>query len=215
MDVSIAYWKPRLMELAQAATGQDGAHDLDHVHRVWHNARKILQDYPEADALIVLAAVCLHDLVNLPKDHSERHLASRQAAQLADERLAAMHFPGEKLQGVRHAIEAHSFTADVTPQTIEARIVQDADRLDALGFVGMARLFYTAGRMGTKLAHDTDPLAVARIPDDKAYALDHIEIKLVRIAATMQTPEGRRLCEERLERLRIFRSAFIQEWMGD
>ena len=215
MEDVIAYWKPRLLKLAAAYDEADGAHDLNHLHRVWSNAKKLLSAHAEADRLVVLAATYLHDIVNLPKTHPERHLASSQAAQIACQRLAALDFPNEKLAGVRHAIEAHSFSANVTPQTIEAQIVQDADRLDALGFVGMARLFYTAGRMGSKLAHATDPLARERIPDDKAYALDHIEVKLVRIAGTMQTQEGRKLCEARLERLRAFRSAFLAEWVEE
>ena len=217
MDKEIAYWKPRLLAIVQAQTEQegaaDGAHDREHLHRVWRNAQKLLKHYPEADALVVLAACYLHDLVNLPKDHPQRHLASQHAADCACEQLQAIGFPPEKRDGVRHAIEAHSFSAGIAPQTLEAKIVQDADRLDALGFVGMARLFYTAGRMGAKLAHATDPLAVHRVPDDHAYALDHIEIKLVRIAGTMQTPEGRQLCAARLERLRFFRAAFIEEWL--
>ena len=215
MKDALAHWTPRVIAVAQSAGEQDGAHDLDHLHRVWRHAQKILQGHPEADQLIVLAACYLHDLVNLPKDHPARHLASREAAALAWVRLTEIGFPEEKREAVRHAIEAHSFTAAVQPETIEAQIVQDADRLDALGFVGMARLFYTAGRMGTKLAHATDPLATQRIPDDKAYALDHIEIKLVRMAGTMQTQEGRQLCQERLDRLRAFRAAFLEEWMAE
>jgi HD superfamily phosphodiesterase len=70
----------RLLALATAGLGDDGAHDINHLHRVWRNAALLLQQHPEADALTVMAACYLHDLVNLPKNHPERHLASRQAA---------------------------------------------------------------------------------------------------------------------------------------
>ena len=212
MSAELASWQPRLAAMALAACGDDGAHDLQHLHRVWHSAQLLLPHYPGADALVVLAACYLHDLVNLPKNHPERQSASRQAAALAGVRLADAGFPAERLAAVAHAIEAHSFSAAIAPQTIEARIVQDADRLDALGAIGLARLFYTAGRMGSALAHADDPAAAHRTPDDRAYALDHIECKLATLPATMQTEAGRALAGERMAWLRDFRSRFIAEW---
>lgn len=207
-------WQPRLETLARAAAGDDGAHDINHLHRVWGNARRLLADHPEADALVVLAACYLHDLVNLPKNHPERHLASRQAAQLACTRLTELDFPTGLLPGVAHAIETHSFSANLEPTTIEARIVQDADRLDALGAVGLARMFYTAGRMGSALAHDSDPAGLQRELDDRAYSLDHIVVKLATLPGTMRTQAGQRLGAARLRQLQDFRADFIAEWQG-
>lgn len=205
-------WLPRLFALATADTQDDGAHDLNHLHRVWQTAQTLLQDHAEADALVVMAACYLHDLVNLPKNHPDRARASTLAAALAVEKLREAGFPQVKLPAVAHAIEAHSFSAGIAPTTIEAKIVQDADRLDALGAVGLARLFYTAGRLGSALAHAGDPLGAARELDDKAYALDHIEVKLATLPATMQTAAGRRLGEERLQWLRQFQADFVAEW---
>ncbi|WP_317204147.1 HD domain-containing protein [Janthinobacterium sp.] len=215
MNTLLHHWRPRLTALAAAATGADGAHDIDHLHRVWRNAAILLDEHAGADALVVLAACYLHDLVNLPKNDPQRHLASRQAARLAQTRLAALDFPVEKLAGVVHAIETHSFSAALKPETLEAQIVQDADRIDALGAVGLARLFYTAGRMGGALAHADDPMALHRELDDRAYALDHIETKLARLPASMQTAAGRRLAQARLRLLTDFRDSFISESAGD
>jgi len=209
---SCQIWRSRLIVLAQAATGSDGAHDIDHLHRVWKTAETLLADYPEADSLVVLTACYLHDIVNLPKNHPRRSTASRLTAQIACKQLKEAGFPQERLDAVAHAIEAHSFSAAIPPETIEARIVQDADRLDALGAVGLARLFYTAGRMGSALAHPTDPLAHVREPDDQTYALDHIEQKLATLPCSMQTEAGRRLGESRLAWLLSFREIFISEW---
>jgi uncharacterized protein len=205
-------WQPRLVALASASSDDDGAHDISHLHRVWQAARTMMADHPEADELIVQAACYLHDPVNLPKNHPERHLASRQAAKIACDKLATAGFPTSKLEGVGHAIEAHSFSAAIAPLTLEAKIVQDADRLDALGAVGLARMFYTAGRMGSSLAHPIDPLALEREMDDRAYALDHIERKLATLPATMQTEAGRKLGDARLAWLRAFRDTFVAEW---
>lgn len=214
MNDPINYWQPRLAAIAQAAAGDDGAHDLQHLHRVWQSAAKLLAASPEADALVVLAACYLHDLVNLPKNHPQRSTASRQAAALASMKLAEAGFPPDRLAAVAHAIEAHSFSAAIAPRTLEARIVQDADRLDALGAIGLARLFYTAGRMSSALAHADDPGAVRREPDDRAYALDHIECKLATLPATMQTEAGQALANQRLDWLRAYRERFIEEWGG-
>lgn len=210
-------WRPRLAQLAAAALaeqGPDGAHDLNHFERVWRNALALLAHYPQADALVVLAACYLHDFVNVPKDDPRRSSASRLSAGLARERLEALGFPADKLAGVAHAIEAHSFSAAVPATTLEARIVQDADRLDGLGAVGLARMFYIAGRMGSALAHGSDPLARERPLDDKAYALDHIDAKLARLPGMMQTDAGRALAERRLATLTDFRAAFAAEWTG-
>ncbi|MYN09955.1 HD domain-containing protein [Pseudoduganella aquatica] len=212
MNSLLSSWHPRLVALAGAAAADDGAHDTNHLHRVWRNATLLMDDYPEADALVVLAACYLHDLVNLPKNSPERHLASRQAARLASRQLAELGFPQEKLAATAHAIETHSFSAGIQPETIEAKIVQDADRLDALGAVGLARMFYTAGRMGCALAHAEDPMALHRELDDKAYSLDHIDVKLATLPGKMQTAAGRRLGQSRLAELIAFRDSFIAEW---
>jgi len=211
----LAGWRERLSALAATSAGDDGAHDASHLERVWRSAQALLVHHPEADALVVMAACYLHDLVNLPKDDPARAQASTRAAALARTELARLGFPGERLDGVAHAIEAHSFSAGIAPRTIEARIVQDADRLDALGAVGLARMFYIAGRMGRPLAHPTDPLAQARRPDDGAWTLDHIELKLARLPGMMQLEAGRALAEARLARLLAFRAEFAAEWLGD
>lgn len=212
MHDALLVWKPRLIAIATQSQQDDGAHDINHLNRVWQTAQALLAEEANADAMVVQAACYLHDIVNLPKDHPDRAQASRMAARLATTKLAEVGFPSDKLDGVAHAIEAHSFSASIVPTTIEAKIVQDADRLDALGAVGLARLYYTAGRMGSALAHPSDPLGVERERDDRAFALDHIALKLARLPASMQTNAGRNLGEARLQWLLSFRDAFIAEW---
>ncbi len=207
----LATWGPRLAALAAGSSGGDGAHDGTHLERVWRNAQALLAQHPEADALVVMAACYLHDLVNLPKDDPERDQASRRSAKLARHQLAWMDFPPDRLDAVAHAIEAHSFSANIPAESLEAKIVQDADRLDGLGAVGLARMFYIAGRMGSSLAHPDDPLGLAREFDDRRYALDHIMVKLARLPGMMQTEGGRALAEERLARLMAFREEFAAE----
>jgi len=211
----LAAWRPRLAALAASHGDDDGAHDSAHLERVWRNAADLLGHHGEADPLVVLAASYLHDLVNLPKDDPDRNQASTRSAALAREHLATMDFPAAKLDAVAHAIAAHSFSAGIRAETIEAQIVQDADRLDGLGLVGLARLFYIAGRMGSSLAHPDDPLGTDRDFDDRRYALDHIMVKLAKLPGMMQTAGGRALAEVRLATLTRFREDFAAEWSGN
>ena len=207
------HWQSVLLEAATLATATDAAHDSAHLLRVWGTAQELLSDYPQADALVVLAACLLHDCVNLPKNHPQRAQASRMGADKAVDILRRHGFPPDKLPAVAHAIAAHSFSAGIAPHTIEAQIVQDADRLDALGPVGIARMFSVGGQLGRALAHPTDPLAQQRPLDDARYTLDHIAVKLATLPASMQTAASRRLGAARMAWAHSFREAFVQQWL--
>lgn len=189
----------------------DGAHDLGHLARVWANAKAIALDEPGADLDVLEAAAWFHDLVNLPKDSPERHLASRRSAEAACTFLAADGFAPEKLGAVAHAIAAHSFSAGIPPQTPEARILQDADRLEALGAIGIARMFMTAGLMGTGMLDPDDPMALHRPLDERRYSLDHLQTKLLKLPAMMQTRRGRMMAEERADWTMSFRTRLLAE----
>ncbi|WP_377295642.1 HD domain-containing protein [Rhizobium sp. SGZ-381] len=196
--------------LAHAVEEADGAHDLAHLLRVFHNALRI-QAQEGGDGEILAAAVLLHDCVSLPKNHPERAQSSRLASEKASSILRDMNWPSEKIAAVAHAILTHSFSAGLAPQTLEAKILQDADRLDSLGAIGIARTFYTAGRMGSKLYEPADPKGEYRVLDDKAFSLDHFELKLLRLADGFQTPTGLQLASERHRRLAEFRDLFLDE----
>ena len=190
---------------------QDGAHDLGHLHRVWANAQTIAAGEGGADLEVLEAAAYFHDAVNLPKNSPDRARASTLSADLARQVLAGLGFPVAKLEAVSHAIAAHSFSANIAPETLEAKIVQDADRLDAIGMVGAARCFYIAGRMGSGLYDPLDPLAEQRPLDDKAFAIDHFELKLFKLADGFQTAAGARMARERTDRLRAIRNMLLDE----
>jgi uncharacterized protein len=194
-----------------AAHPPDAAHDLAHLHRVWANAQVIAAGEGGADMAVLCAAAFLHDLVALPKNHPDRALASRLSAERAVALLRAAGMAEDKLPAVAHAIAAHSFSAAIPAETTEARILQDADRLEALGAVGLARLFMVAGSLGRKIAHPDDPMAAARALDDTAYALDHLETKLLRLPAMMQTATGRQIAEQRAQVLRDYREILLSE----
>jgi len=188
----------------------DGAHDVGHLNRVWKNCRLIAADL-FCDMDVLLAAAMFHDVINLPKNAADRHLASRKSADHAAHFLEEDGFDVGKIPQVRHAIEAHSFSAGITPQTVEARILQDADRIDALGAVGVARMMFVAGSLGRQLFDPDDPWAKNRPLDDKRFAIDHFEVKLFRLAETMTTDAGRKLAESRERTMREFCARLSEE----
>jgi uncharacterized protein len=189
---------------------EDGAHDLSHLHRVWNNARVIHKE-ESGDLEVLLAAVLLHDCVAVEKNSPLRSQASRLAAAKASQVLTGLNWPVDKVTAVAHAIETHSFSAGITPATLEAKILQDADRLDSLGMLGVARTFYVSGRMGSALYHPLDPEAKARDYDDKRFTLDHFQTKLLHLAAGFQTRTGSRLAQIRHARLKRFMEEFMEE----
>jgi uncharacterized protein len=193
-----------------AAAGGDAAHDLEHVRRVVGNARA-LAAREGARLEVVLPAAWLHDCVSVPKDSPQRATASRLAAQQAIEWLRGWGWPPEPLPEIAHAIEAHSFTAGIPPRTIEARVVQDADRLDALGAVGLARCLMLGGAMGRPLYVPADPFCAQRPPDDHASCVDHFYTKLLTLEGTMQTASGREEAKRRTEFLKQFIAELSRE----
>lgn len=103
------------------------------------------------------------------------------------------------------------FSAGVEPLTLEARILQDSDRLDAIGMIGVARCFYIAGRMGSALYDITNPTAIGRPYQDKRFTIEHFHTKLLSLASGFQTVEGARLAAVRHARLKDFLDGFMEE----
>jgi uncharacterized protein len=189
----------------------DGAHDLGHLDRVWANAQELALEVGGADLEVLLPAAYFHDAVNLPKNHPDRARASQASADWATAYLSDSDFPAAKIPAVAHAIAAHSFSAAIPPNTLEAEILQDADRLEALGAIGIARMFHVGGAMGGLLFNAEDPMALHRPLDDKRFSLDHLEVKLFPIAETMRTAPGREMALSRVEWMRSFRSRLLRE----
>jgi uncharacterized protein len=196
------------------ADGTDGSHDLSHLLRVWRNAAAIAATEPAADTELLAAAVLLHDCVAVEKSSPLRAQASRLAADRARAIVADLGWTDVRIDALAHAIAAHSFSAGIAPRTLEACILQDADRLDAIGAIGIARCFYTGGRMASLLYDPDDPAAEHRPLDDRRYALDHFEAKLFRVADGFRTRAGQAMARGRAATMRGFVAAFHAEISG-
>jgi uncharacterized protein len=189
---------------------EDGAHDLSHMVRVWRNA-KLIHEEEGGDLEALAAAVLLHDCVSVAKDSPFRSHASLLAANESRVRLEELAWEPARIDMVACAIESHSFSAGVAPTSIEGCILQDADRLDAIGLSGIARCFYTAGRMGSRLYDLADPGAKARPLDDGRNALDHFPKKLLTLEGSFKTRKGQELAKERHRRVQEFYCAMLSE----
>ncbi len=210
-------WQQRFEAwLSEHHSQGDAAHDISHFRRVWATAQRLAEE-SDADRLVILTACYFHDIVSLAKNHPER---SRSSAMAAEQTLTILQsdfpdFPPERYAAVLHAIEAHSFSAGMASRSEEAKIVQDADRLEALGAIGLARVFAVSGALNNILFDADDPFADRRELDDKKYALDHFQCKLLRLPETMQTEKGRAMALHNARFLVQYMAKLSAELRGD
>lgn len=189
----------------------DVAHDLSHLCRVLSNVLQIFQQ-EGGDFDTLVAATLLHDLKNLPKSDAKSKSSSSLSAKHAGEFLRSIDFPKEKIPGIKDAILCHSFTVGLEPKTLEGKILQDADRLDALGAIGVARVFAVSGAMGRSIYHPKDPLGRSGRPmDDLNYSLDHFFRKLFTLADKMHTPTAQQMAYHRAEIMRQYLDVLERE----
>jgi uncharacterized protein len=202
--------RQKLRHIAAAEMAQDAAHDLAHLDRVWLTCRDIATDM-DVEERPLMAAAYLHDLVNLPKNAANRAQASTLSAKAAIPHLQALGFSDAQARQTCHAIKAHSFSAGIEPETDTARILRDADRLDALGAIGIARTFAVSGQLGRAFYDAEDPFAAERDLDDGQFALDHWPTKLLRLPDDMLTERGRQIAQTRVATMLDFISHFAAE----
>lgn len=168
----------------------DPSHDMLHVRRVVSLAKK-LAGIEGAELSVVVPAAYLHDCIYISKVDSRRSQASRISAEKALELLRGWQYPEEYLPGIFHAIESHSFSANVPAQTVEAKVVQDADRLDAIGAIGIFRCFAFSGLAKRPMYDAEDPFCESRALNDQTNTLDHFFTKLLRLKDRLNTPSAK------------------------
>ena len=181
--------------------GDASGHDFDHTLRVYHMATHLAIE-EGADLQIVQLAALLHDV-------DDRKLSP----ETYEGKLRAVNFlkenglENEKIQEIIDIISRISFSAQLPPpESIEGKCVRDADRLDAIGAIGIARTFAYGGSRGRRM-HDPEGV-------DKNSSIQHFYDKLLRLKDTIHTPAGRRMAEERDRFMRQFLEQFYGEWDG-
>ena len=181
----------------------DPAHDFDHVMRVYSNAQKIVKK-EKASQKLVLSAVLLHDIVSYPKSSKRSKLSSVDSAKKSKIILKKYGFTTKEIIIVSDAIVDHSFSQNKVPETLEGKILQDADRLDALGAIGIARVFATSGSLNRPFYNIDDPFCNKRNPDDNLWAVDHFFTKLLKLESMMNTKSGKNEAKKRTKVLKEF-----------
>jgi len=188
----------------------DPAHDFEHTIRVYKNAQKICKK-EKANENLVLSAALLHDIVSYPKSDKRSKMSSIQSAKKSKKILEKLDFSKEDITIISDAIHDHSFSQNKIPKTLEGKILQDADRLDALGAIGIARVFATGGSLNRPFYNVDDPFCKRRIPDDKIWTVDHFFQKLLKLESLMNTKSGKAEAKKRTRILKEFLTHLKQE----
>lgn len=203
-------FESQFLEFIRREMQTDAAHDEQHVLRVVKSARQLAES-EQAELAVVIPAAYLHDCFSFPKNHPQKKKSSQIAADKAITFLRDINYTAEHLDGIHHAIAAHSFSAGIPAQTIEAKVVQDADRLDSIGAVGVARCFITSASLGRPMYALEDPFCEARPADDMLYTIDHFYKKLLLLADSMQTASARAEAFRRTEFMRTYLAQLSSE----
>ena len=181
----------------------DSAHDFEHIMRVFKNAQKICKK-ENANEKLVLSAVLLHDVISYPKSDKRSKLSSIKSAEESKKILKKFNFTKEEIKIVSDAIRDHSFSRNKIPTTLEGKILQDADRLDAIGAIGIARVFAVSGSEKRPFYNVKDPFCKSRTPDDSIWTLDHFYRKLLKLESLMNTKSGKIEAKRRTKVMKAF-----------
>jgi uncharacterized protein len=175
--------------------GADAIHDFDHVLRVLALAEDLARA-EGADLEIVRTAALLHDVARVQELDRLTHDHAQAGADAARQLLAGN--PPDRVEAVAHAIAAHRFRSGPAPRTIEAQVLHDADKLDAIGAIGVARAFAYGGHEGQRL-WATAPTGYEETPGTRAdhTPVHEYTIKLVKIKDRLLTASARQLARER------------------
>ena len=188
----------------------DSSHDFDHVMRVYKNAQKICKK-EKANEKLVLCSTLLHDIVSYPKSDERSKLSSTESAQKSKLILKKYNFSKEEIIIISDAIRDHSFSQNKIPKSIVGKILQDADRLDAIGAIGIARVFATGGSLKRQFYNIDDPFCKTRKPNDKIWTVDHFYQKLLKLESLMNTKSGKMEAQKRTKVLKEFLNQLKKE----
>jgi uncharacterized protein len=220
--------KAKLLRIVEAELACS-AHDLEHVKRVCHLCGKLARSCPGLDMEVLETAALLHDIARVKEDHDPSGATdhAKLGAEMAASILAGIGFPGIKIEAVAHCIRSHRYRSDSPPQSGEAKVLFDADKLDVLGAVGLARSYMLAGEYREKLyapvaleeyirENLTGGVPGGRVKDITKHAANlEYELKFKMLPARLHTPEARALAEERLEYMNAFFQRLQREIRGE
>ena len=181
----------------------DPAHDFEHIMRVYRNAEKICKT-EKANKKLVLISVLLHDIVKVSFSSKSSKSSANASTEKSERILKKLNMPKIEIDIISEAISNHSFTKKKVSNSIEGRILQDADRLDAIGSIGISRAFCVSGVKNRPFYNPDNPFAKKRKLDDKKWALDHFFKKLLLLEKLMNTKAGKSEAKKRTSILKNY-----------
>jgi uncharacterized protein len=194
--------------------GARGSHDWDHTLRVYHLCSRIGKE-EKADLDVLRIAALLHDIGRSQEDTTNGDVChARQGARMAREIIRPLPLSAVQRENVVHCIRTHRFRGGRRPETIEAKVLFDADKLDAIGAVGVARAFLFAGEIGARLHNPDINIEDARPYSENDTGYREYRLKLCKIKNRMLTDEGRKLADERHRFMAEFFKRFLKEYNG-
>ena len=200
----------KLKNEVKNSISNDPAHDFKHTMRVYKSAERLAKK-ENANTKLVLCASLLHDIVSFPKSDKRSKSSSIKSAIKAAKILKKYNLSKTEIKIISDAIRDHSFSQNKKPKTLEGKILQDADRLDALGAIGIARTFAVAGAENRSFYNTNDPFCSSRKADDKLWAVDHFFKKLLLLETKMNTKSAKIEAKQRTKIIKKFLNDFKKE----
>ncbi len=201
--IDASLWSRLYAAAAARAQSSEPAHDFFHVERVVVNAITIARAERADEAACAVAAL-LHELFTLPKSHPDSARAGDLCAEQVRNLLIFERATASMTVPVCEAIRDHAFSKGVVPDALTSKVLQDADRLDALGAIGLARMWATTADMKRPFYSPDDPFCDSRAPDDKSWGLDHVYKKLLVVPERLHLPTSRAIAAKRVAFIRAF-----------
>jgi uncharacterized protein len=207
-------WKRLGATVKRLFVNARASHDWEHTQRVCRLCRR-MGPIEGADMEVLLTASYLHDIGRSDEDASNGSVChAEKGAKMADAILAPYGFSMERRENILHCIRSHRFRGANAPETIEAKVLFDADKLDAIGAVGIARAYLFAGEIGARLHNPFVKIEAARPYSSNDTGFREYKVKLSKIRDRMQTATGRRLAEDRHRFMEYFFQRFLEEHTG-
>ncbi len=181
----------------------DPSHDLLHLKRVLKTAL-FLATTEGGNLEILIPAVLLHDIVQVPKNSPERSSTSEMAALKASEILEPLGWSKDDIKKIAQAVLEHSYSRGLAATSVESAILQDSDRLDALGAIGLMRMVSCGTLMGTPFYEDSIDVFSKNTYEDRKYIIDHVFTKLIRLPELMNFQWSQAEARKRFEFMEHF-----------
>ncbi len=192
----------------------DDGHGFDHTERVYRNAL-LISGEENVDLDIVQASVLLHDIARAKETDENGVCHSEEGAKMAKEILKEMNFPDEKIDKVLHCIKVHRFSKGLKAETREAEILQDADRLDALGAMVLVRMIQRSLKYNLPIYDPNIPIKEKYDGKGKTV-INHIYEKILNIKPeTFKTKKAQKIAKERYGVVKDFANSYLKEWKGE